>query len=124
TEGAVDRAAVGPFREAVNAGQTALWNFRRGDAGRLAAAAELLAQSPAPTPAAAALREGLKALVARAGETAADKSLSEPKREKRLRQLDADLDEWQEQFALWSRTEGKEIGVSMQQPGEPAGEKR
>jgi membrane associated rhomboid family serine protease len=128
TEGVMDRSAVRPFIEAVNAGQGALTNFLNGNPEWLAAAAESLEKSPAPTTRAGALREDLKALVARAGDAAADKSLQQPgqqsEREGRMRQLDAGLQEWQERFSQWVKTEGEELGVSMQNSGEPASEKR
>jgi membrane associated rhomboid family serine protease len=119
------RSPVRPYIEAVNAGQTSLLNFLRGDAGApLAAAAEKLEQAPAPTPESDALRQELKALVARARDTAGDRSLKPDEREGRLRQLDADLHGWQERFAQWVDTEGAEFGVGMQKPDAPAGEKK
>ena len=113
------KSALRPFIEAINAGQNALNAFtERGDAGALDAAAERLEQAPALTPDADALREELKALVARARDTAADKSLKQSEREERLRQLDADLHGWQEHFSQWVETEGGVFGVGMQKPEE------
>ena len=109
---------VQPYVEAVNAGQNALLNFLRGDSSELAAAAEKLEQAPAPSPDADALREELKAYVARARQTADDKSLKPKEREERLHQLDADLHGWQERFAQWADTEGGDYGVGMQKPEE------
>jgi membrane associated rhomboid family serine protease len=109
------RSPVRPYIEAVNAGQTSLLNFLRGDAGApLAAAAEKLEQAPAPSPESDALRQELKAFVARARDTAGDKSLKPDEREERLRRLDADLRGWQERFAQWAEAEGAEFGVGMQ----------
>jgi rhomboid protease GluP len=122
---ATERSAVQPYVEAVNAGQSALTAFtKRGDASALAAAAERLEQAPAPGPGADALREELKALVARARDTAADKALKPAEREERLRQFDADLHVWQERFSEWVRTEGAEHRLNMQKPDEPADEEK
>jgi rhomboid protease GluP len=124
TERAQGRSPVRPFIEAVNAGQNALLNFLRGDAGALGAATDQLEQAPAPNPDADALREELKGLVARARDTAGDKSLKQFEREERLRQLDADLHGWQERFSQWVETEGSEFGVGMQKPDAPDDEKK
>ena len=118
------RSPVRPYIEAINAGQNALSNFLRGDAGGLTPAAELLEGAPALSPEADARRQELKALVARARDTADDKSLKPAEREERLRQLDADLHGWQERFAQWTETEGEEFGVSMQKQEAPAEEKK
>jgi rhomboid protease GluP len=119
-----DRAPVRPYIEAVNAGQSALLNYLRGDAGGLDAAAEELKQAAAPSPEADELREELKALVGRARDTAADKSLKPAGREGRLRQFDADLHAWQEHFAQWVEAEGGDYGVGMQKPDTPAEDKK
>jgi rhomboid protease GluP len=119
------RSPVIPYIEAINAGQNALSNFlRRGDPGALAAAAERLEKSPAPSPEADALRQELKAYVARAREAADDKALKPKEREERLRRLDSDLHGWQGRFAQWVETEGEEFGVGMQKPAAPAEEKK
>lgn len=125
TERVAGRSAVRPYVEAVNAGQNALRAFtERGDAGALAPAAERLAQSPALTPEADALRDELQALVARARATAEEKSLKSEERDERLRQLNAELHGWQERFAHWVATEGEQFGLGMQKPGAPAVEKK
>jgi hypothetical protein len=118
------RAPVHPYIEAVNAGQSALLNYLRGEAGGLGEAEQKLEQATAPSPGADALRGELKALVARARETAADKSLKPAGREEHLRQLDADLHAWQEHFAQWVEAEGGDYGVGMQKPDAPAEEKK
>jgi membrane associated rhomboid family serine protease len=120
TGGAQGKAAVRPFIEAINAGQNALNAFvERGDAGALDAAADHLEKAPALSPEADALREELKALVARARDAAGDKSLKQPERDGRRRQLDADLHGWQERFSQWVAAEGGEFGVGMQKPDAP-----
>lgn len=118
------RSPVHPYIEAINAGQNALLNFLRGDASGLGAAAAQLEQAPAPSPDADALREELRALVARARETADDRSLKKEERDERLRQLDAELHAWQERFAQWVEAEGEELGVGMQKSDAPAEEKK
>jgi rhomboid protease GluP len=118
------RSPVRPYIEAINAGQNALSNFLRGDAGGLAPAAELLEAAPELSPEADARRQELQALVARARETADDKSLQPAERDERLRLLDANLHSWQERFAQWAEAEGEEFGVSMQKPEAPAEEKK
>jgi membrane associated rhomboid family serine protease len=125
TERALSRSHVQPFIEAINAGQNALSAFtERGDAAALEAATERLEKAPALNPAADALREELKALVARARDTAGDKSLSPPERDERRSQLDADFHGWQEHFSQWVETEGAEFGVGMQKPAAPDEEKK
>jgi len=123
-ERALGRSPVGPYVEAVNAGQNALLNYLRGDPGELAAAAEKLEQAPAPSPESDALRQELRAYVARARDTAEDKSLKPAEREGRLRELDTNLHGWQERFAQWAENEGEEFGVGMQKPDEPDEQKK
>jgi rhomboid protease GluP len=115
---------VRPYIEAVNAGQNSLLNFLRGDADGLAPAAQRLEQAPAPSPESDALRQELKALVARARDTAGNKSLKPGEREERLRRLDADLRGWQERFDQWVKAEGAEYRIGMQKAGEPADEEK
>jgi membrane associated rhomboid family serine protease len=110
---------VVPYIEAINAGQNALLAYNRGDGSALDAAAEKLGRAPALTPDADALREELKALVARARQTAGDKSLGPAQRGERLRQLDLDFNRWQESFDHWVETEGEEFGIGVQKPDEP-----
>ena len=124
-ERALGRSPVPPFIEAINAGQSALTAFtERGDAGALGAATERLVQAPPLTPEADALREELKTFVARAGDTAGDESLEPSERDRRLKQLAADLHGWQERFAQWARTEGAEFRLGMQKPDAPAEEQK
>jgi hypothetical protein len=115
---------VGPYIEAVNAGQNALLNFVRGDASELSAAADKLEHAHAPSPEADALREELKGYVTRARGTAGDKSLKPGKREERLAQLEADLHGWQERFERWVKAEGAEYNIGMQKPEAPGEEKK
>ena len=114
------RSPVRPYIEAINAGQNAISNFVSGDAGGLGPASELLEKAPALSPEADARRQELRALVARARDTAEDKSLNPKEREGRLRQLAADLNGWQERFAQWVEAEGEEFGIGMQKPDAPA----
>ncbi|HEX7317427.1 MAG TPA: rhomboid family intramembrane serine protease [Pyrinomonadaceae bacterium] len=103
------------YVEAVNAGQSALAAFtRRGEAGALAAAAEKLEQSPAPSPDSDALREELRALVDSARATAGDESLKPEDLDRRRLELDIKLHAWQERFEQWLKAEGEEFGISMQ----------
>lgn len=123
-ERALGKSPVPPYIEAINSGQSALNAFtERGDAGALETAAERLEQAPALTPEADALREELKALVARARDTASDKSLEQTARDERLQQLANDLHGWQERFAQWVAAEGAEFRIGMQKPDAPAEEK-
>jgi rhomboid protease GluP len=124
-ERALGRSPVRPYIEAINAGQNALNAFtKRGDAGALDAAAERLEEAPALTPEADALREELKALVARARATAGDTSSEQGERDKWVRQLASDFGVWQERFSHWVEAEGGELGLSMQKPDAPADEKK
>jgi rhomboid protease GluP len=113
------KSPVVPFIEAINAGQNALAAFMRGDAGALGPAAEQLEKAPALSPDAEALRDDLKALVVRARDTAADKSLKPPDRKQRVKQLDADFGAWQERFAQWVENEGRDFGVGIQKTEKP-----
>jgi len=108
------RPPVAPFIEAVNAGQSALVAFLRGDDAALGPAAEKLEKAPAPSPDAGALRDDLKALVARARDTDADKSLKPAARRQRMKQLDDDFGAWQERFAQWIEREGEDFGIGIQ----------
>lgn len=118
TERATGKSPACPFVEAINAGQNALVGFTaRGDAGALEAAAECLEGAPAATPESDSLREELKALVARARDTAGDESLAQPERDERLKRLVADFGAWQERFAAWSQKDG--VGIGMQEPAAP-----
>ncbi|HJQ34750.1 MAG TPA: rhomboid family intramembrane serine protease [Pyrinomonadaceae bacterium] len=105
---------VVPYIEAINAGQNALVAFLRGDDAALGPAAEKLGQAPAPSPDSEALRDDLKALVTRAQETAADKSLKPAERGRRMKQLDADFGAWQERFAQWVEHEGGNFDIGIQ----------
>ncbi|MFL6257046.1 MAG: rhomboid family intramembrane serine protease [Pyrinomonadaceae bacterium] len=119
TERALGKSAVSPYIEAINAGQNALSAFtERGDADALEEAAELLKKAPALTPEADALREELNGLVARARETADDKSLKPEESVERRLQLAAALHGWQEHFSQWVKTEGAELRIGMQNPEE------
>jgi membrane associated rhomboid family serine protease len=124
-ERALGKSPVRPYVEAINAGQSALTAYaERGDAGGLEAAAGRLEQAPPLTPQANALRDELKALVARARDEAGDESLKPEGRDERRRRLEADLHGWQEHFSQWVETEGEEFGVNMQKPDAPADEKK
>jgi rhomboid protease GluP len=105
---------VVPYIEAINAGQNALAGFLRGDSDALGPAAEKLGKAPAPSPDSEALRDDLKALVSRAEETAADKSLKPAERGRRVKQLDSDFGAWQERFAQWIDREGEDFGIGIQ----------
>ena len=118
------RSPVRPYIEAINAGQNAITNFVRGDAGVLGTASELLEKAPALSPEADARRQELRALVARARDTAEAKSLEPEERVERLRQLEADLHGWQERFAQWVEAEGEEFGINIQKPDTPEEEKK
>lgn len=123
--GTLGRSPIVPYIEAINAGQNALINFQRGDAEGLARAAEQLEKAPALSPDADSRRNELSALVVRARETAADESLKEGERGKRLRQLESDFQDWQERFYQWAEAEGEQFGISMQRrPDAPAEEKK
>jgi rhomboid protease GluP len=119
------RSPVAPYIEAINAGQNAVNNFiQRDDAEGLGPAAGLFEKAPPLSPHADALRQELRALVARARETASDGSLKQGEREKRKSQLEADLNDWQERFYQWVEAEGEEFGINMQKPNPPAEEKK
>jgi hypothetical protein len=105
---------VVPFIEAINAGQNALVAFMRGDAAALGPASEKLEKAPAPSPDAEALRDDLKALVARARDTEADKSLKPAARRERIKRLDDDFGAWQERFSQWIDREGEDFGIGIQ----------
>lgn len=116
------RAALTPYIEAINAGQSALIRYGRGDASGLAPAVEQLENAPSMSPQADELRDQLKAIVARARDTANDKTLNDAERGARMDDLSRDLDAWQSDFAQWVKGEGKNAGVSIQNP-EPEKEK-
>lgn len=109
------RAALTPYIEAVNAGQSALIRYGRGDASGLAPAVEQLENAPSMNPQADELRDQLKSIVARARDTANDKTLKDADREARMEELSRDLLAWQNDFAQWVKGEGKKAGVSIQQ---------
>jgi rhomboid protease GluP len=111
------------FVEAINEGQGALMRFGKGDAAGLAPALAKLEQSPSLSPDADLLRDDLRALVARARDTANDKALGARARDERGRQLSADFGAWQNRFAQWVEGEGRGT-LNMQKPEPPAGEKR
>ena len=117
--------SVAPYVEAVNAGQSALIRFGRGDAAGLAPALEELEKAPSLSPKADALREDLKGLVAGALDTANDQKLKGPEREQRMKQLSHDLGAWQDEFAKWVEDEGAEfkLGIQKQEPPRPSEEK-
>jgi membrane associated rhomboid family serine protease len=115
---------VVPYIEAINAGQNALASYMRDDTGALDAAAERLERAPALAPEADALREDLKALVARARADSGDRTLKPAERLRRLKQLDADFAGWQERFDQWVKDEGRDFGVKIQKAEPPAGGKR
>lgn len=122
---ALGKSPVPRFIEAINGGQNALTAFtERGDAGALEAAATRLEQAPALAPEADALREELKAFVARARDTAGDQSLPQSERDERLHRLAADLHGWQERFDQWVKAEGAEYRIGMQKADEPADEEK
>jgi rhomboid protease GluP len=125
TERALGKAAVSPYIEAINAGQNALSAFtERGDGGALEEAAELLKKAPALTPEADALREELHGLVARARETAGDKSLKPEEGVERRRQLAIAFHGWQKHFSQWVKTEGAVLHIGMQNSDAPDDEKQ
>ncbi|HWW76808.1 MAG TPA: rhomboid family intramembrane serine protease [Pyrinomonadaceae bacterium] len=115
---------VVPYIEAINAGQNALVAFLRGDAAALGPAAEKLGQAPALSPDSEALRDDLKALVTRAEETAADKSLKPAERRQRTKQLDTDFGAWQERFAQWVEREGGDFDIGIQKDEEKPDEEK
>jgi rhomboid protease GluP len=108
------RAALTPYIEAINAGQSALIRNGRGDASGLAPAVEQLVHAPPVSPEADELRDQLKAIVERARDTTGDKSLKDDEREKRREEVSRDFDAWQNDFAQWVKGEGKKTGVSIQ----------
>ena len=110
------RAALTPYIEAINAGQSALIRYGRGDASGLVPAIEQLEGAPSMTPEADELRDQLKAIVARARDTAGDKTLKDVEREKRTEDLSRDFGAWQNDFTQWVNGEGKKSGVSIQKP--------
>jgi rhomboid protease GluP len=116
---------VVPFIEAVNAGEDALLLFfNKGDAGQLAPAADKLDKTPSLSSQADALRDELKALVARARAVSNDKTLKARERDERARQIGEDYDAWQKRFEQWVNAEGgDEFGIKLQKD-EGAGEKK
>jgi membrane associated rhomboid family serine protease len=110
------RAALTPYIEAINAGQSALIRNGRGDASGLAPAVEQLEHAPSMSPEADELRDQLKAIVSRARDTTNDKTLKDDEREKRTDELSRDFGAWQNEFAQWVKGEGRKSGVSMQNP--------
>jgi rhomboid protease GluP len=108
---------VEPFVEAINAGQNALMRYGKGDSSRLAPAVEQLEHVSSPSPKADELRDELKAIVARARDTADDKTLDRPEQNKRMLELSHDLGAWQDEFAQWAEDERKKSGVGMQKSG-------
>jgi hypothetical protein len=114
-----EKPPVVPFIESINAGQNALAAYFRGDPGALAPAFERLEKSPALSAEADAMREDLKALVARARTDAEEKALDPREREQRLKRLDQDFGGWQERFAQWVEAEGQDFGVKIQKPEKP-----
>lgn len=108
---------VEPFVEAINAGQNALMRYGKGDSSGLAPAVEQLEHAPSLSPKADELRDELKAIVARARDTADDKTLDRPEQNKRMLELSHDLGTWQDEFAQWAEDERKKSGVGMQKSG-------
>lgn len=108
------RAALTPYIEAINAGQSALIRYGRGDASGLAPAVEQLENAPSMSPQADELRDQLESIVARARDTANDKTLKDTDRETRMEELSRDFGAWQNDFANWVKGEGKKAGVSIQ----------
>jgi membrane associated rhomboid family serine protease len=108
---------VEPFVEAINAGQNALMRYGKGDSSGLAPAVEELEHAPSMSPEADKLRDELKAIVARARDTANDKTLDRPEQNKRMMELSHDRGVWQDEFAQWAEDERKKSGVGMQKSG-------
>jgi membrane associated rhomboid family serine protease len=117
------RAALTPYIEAINAGQSALIRYGRGDASGLAPAVEQLEHAPPMSPEADELRDQLKVIVARARDAAGDRTLKEDERERRSDELSRDFEAWQNDFAQWVKGEGKKSGVSMQKDSESEDDK-
>lgn len=112
---------VVPYIEAINAGQNALAGFLGGggDGGALAPAAERLEKTPSLSPESDAMRDDLKALLARAQALAADKSLAAGERQQRSQQLGEDFGGWQERFSQWVEAEGADFGLRIQKNDRP-----
>lgn len=110
-------AARSSYVEAINAGQNALMRFGKGDSSGLAPAVEELEHAPSMSPEADKLRDELKAIVARARDTANDKTLDRPEQNKRMLELAHDRGVWQDEFAQWAEDERKKSGVGMQKSG-------
>lgn len=116
-------ASTTAYIDAINAGQSALMRFGRGDAAGLAPAFDQLERTPSLSQKADELRDNLKAIVERARATANDKTLDQPERDKRLEKLDQDFGAWQSNFARWVEEEGAEFKVGIQKP-EPKSESK
>ena len=107
-------ASLAPFVEGVNAGQNALINyFDKGDAAALQPADDILAKTPGLGNGGDAVRDELRALVARARDTASDPALNPGAREQRRRRIEEDYDAWWERFRQWVEEEGGGLGVRL-----------
>ena len=121
-EGA-SHASISAYIDAINAGQSALMRFGRGDAAGLAPASDQLARAPSLSPRADDLRDELNTIVGRARTTANDKTLDPPSRERKMELLDQDFAAWQSEFARWVEAEGSAFNLDMQKP-EPKSESK
>ncbi|HEV3468043.1 MAG TPA: rhomboid family intramembrane serine protease [Pyrinomonadaceae bacterium] len=105
--------AAQAFVEAVNEGQQALAAFPRVEESRLAAAVNKLERTPGLSAEADALRDELKALLARARALASDRALARRERNRRVGQLDADYTDWQRRFEHWVEAEGRNFNIVL-----------
>jgi membrane associated rhomboid family serine protease len=110
------RGAGHAFVDAVNEGAQALAALPQGDGGRFEGAIRRLEQVPDMDKEADVLRDDLKTLLARARDLAADQQLPDAERQRRLDQLEADHDAWQQRFVGWVKTEGPRFGIGFREP--------
>jgi rhomboid protease GluP len=120
--GADARQPVYDFIGAINKGQGAFVRFTEGDDAALSPAVETLEKVPSLSPDADELRDGLRALLVRARDTANDKALDANERGRRAASLSDDFRVWQESFAQWAKGEGR--GTVNMQKSEPPPDER
>jgi len=104
------------FVDAVNEGMQAYAAFPEGDGGRLAGAIERLERAPSVSAEADALRDELKALLARARDLAAEPRLTPRERSRRVGQINADFSNWHQRFDRWVETDGRNFNIISEAP--------
>ena len=108
-----DVEALVAFVNAMNEGQSAYAEFLRGDPGALASAVEGLGKAPAVNEQAAALRDELKSLLARASDVAKSGGAEGKDGRRRVQELNEEYGRWQERYAAWVRGEGRTLGIEF-----------